>query len=76
MVPILPLSIRETINAPVPYICGVVELTTNEIKQLVANEAIIVHLDAGSIRLPKQFPDLPEFSKLYGFPLHFYPTQQ
>lgn len=64
LVPILPQNLTETLNAPVPYICGVVELNSPQVKQLVRNKAIIVHLDVDAIRLPNNFPELPEIRKL------------
>lgn len=64
LVPILPQHLTETLNAPVPYICGVVELTSPQVKQLAKNKALIVHIDVDALRLPNNFADLPEIKKL------------
>lgn len=64
LVPILPQSLKETLNAPVPYICGVVDLSTSQVNQLVRNKALIVHIDVDALRIPRGFSELPEVTKL------------
>ena len=65
LVPILPAHMKEVLNAPVPYICGVTDLSSFEVSKLNKNEAMIVHLDVDAIRMPfSHFPELPESHRL------------
>jgi hypothetical protein len=64
LIPILPTAMRETLNAPVPYVCGVISLTQTEITQLLKNQAMVVLLDEDDVLLPDNFSLFPEERKL------------
>lgn len=65
LVPILPDHLKEALNAPVPFICGVTDLSAFEVSKLNRNKALIVHLDVDAIRLPyPNYPELPEAQRL------------
>ena len=70
LIPILPRHMYEYLQAPVPYIVGVLDLP-QELEAELTN-AIIVKVDATSesVKLPSGgITPLPEQSKLY--PIHF-----
>ena len=67
LVPILPLTLKETLHAPVPYVIGISEINDKERSLLNDSGVVIVDLDADSLLLPNNFVLLPEFKKLFFF---------
>jgi hypothetical protein len=49
-IPILPSSLSEYLQAPVPLICGVLELSQNQLSEL--KEAFILNVDSSEAILP------------------------
>ena len=63
LIPILPLSLIEYLQAPVPFIVGILKLP-EDIEKDLAN-AFILRVDTEEVKLPENgFPLLPKLSRL------------
>lgn len=64
LIPLLPLQMKETLHAPVPYIIGSLGLPKSLINEVLDGGAVIYHIETDSIQSSKASPPLPESSKL------------
>lgn len=58
-VPMLPKMLCPMLDAPVPYLCGIVRDNNAYAKQFVSRETIVVDLDYNSVKDGPDMPDIP-----------------
>lgn len=58
-VPLLPRMFSPMLDAPVPFLCGIVRENKLYAEQFIADDVMIVDLDHNSIKLSSSFPPLP-----------------
>ena len=68
-VPLLPRMLCPMLDAPVPYLCGVVRETWHYAREHVSSDTIVVDLDHNQVKWGAQTPELPplpprKYSKL------------
>lgn len=60
-VPLLPRMLCPMLDAPVPYICGVVRETWMHAQGFVSGDTVVVDLDRNRVTMGELFPPLPAF---------------